>query len=189
MDSFSFADNIKTIFDFSPVSNEISCFHGIKAITLLILIGCHSYLFRGASHDQSSVTYQKYFASGDNFTVDFLASTVDTFFVLSAILFTRSVLRDLEKYVNNSVKFKIIEILWLWFTLFSAGKTLITSAPFWCGISVLRLQSCSFYSSISSRCSLSEASLAAMTSFAITNGGRTSFTSKTCSIKLVWWWV
>lgn len=88
------------------MNNEISCFHGIKAITLLILIGCHSYLFRGASHDQSSVTNQKYFAGGDNFTVDFLASTVDTFFVLSAILFTRSVLRDLKKYVNHKALYE-----------------------------------------------------------------------------------
>jgi peptidoglycan/LPS O-acetylase OafA/YrhL len=95
--SFNFAKNLKSIFDFAPLKNEITCLYGLKALTMFIIVMTHGIYSRLLHYDDNSESFREFNKAGNVFTVVATLSIVDYFFVFSAILMTRSILTDMEK--------------------------------------------------------------------------------------------
>lgn len=92
---FKFADNFTSIFNYKVKPNEITCLYGLKChLTLIIVIG-HSIVFRIEDADDDYENLKKFKA-----IIDAILYLVNLFFVISAILLTRSILSDFKKWVD-----------------------------------------------------------------------------------------
>jgi hypothetical protein len=94
----SLKKNIKDLFSLDdPSPDSIKCFHGIRAISALSLMFFHSYFFRLITPFGDEQVFEDWKKTSWSHTISCLNSFVDSFFVMSAILTTRSMLRDLKK--------------------------------------------------------------------------------------------
>jgi peptidoglycan/LPS O-acetylase OafA/YrhL len=97
--SFSIYSNSKAIMSMKPSSSKEMLFlHGIRSLSMIWIVICHTYMitywYVPAINSHSLIDWL------GNFSSMFLFSGfmgVDTFFMLSALLMTLSVFRELDK--------------------------------------------------------------------------------------------
>lgn len=92
---FHYEQTLSSLVDYKSKNDDISCFHGLKTFACLSVIMFHSLLWPVLSY-----LYQNNDFSNDiKFTVAkeaMMSTTVEPFFVMSAILLTRNVLKSLK---------------------------------------------------------------------------------------------
>jgi hypothetical protein len=97
--SFSIYTNGSNLFQMNQPksSSEISCLHGIRVISLVGVMLLHEYFFRVLSPFSDSKVYQEFLGTKLASSIAGLNIFVDTFFVISAALLTKSMLKEFEK--------------------------------------------------------------------------------------------
>lgn len=96
--SFSLLTNVINLFKFSEKkANSISAIHGIRSLSIISIILVHTYWFRVSSPFMNEKTRNQFLETKVSSTVSAAAISVDSFFVLSGALITRSILRELDR--------------------------------------------------------------------------------------------
>lgn len=95
---FDIIGNIKKVFNCDEVKNEISCLYGIRTLLMLYVISNHTIMFRFGLISANYKDFLKPILSNKTIAqmIGFV-NVVDTFFVMSAILFVRNCLMDMRK--------------------------------------------------------------------------------------------
>ena len=98
LSAFSLKKNIKNLFSFDQSTPEdaIHCFNGLRAISTLSIIYLHSYFFR-ILQPTDKIVFNDWVQTRAASAVSSLSTMVDTFFVISAALFTRTMLKELDR--------------------------------------------------------------------------------------------
>ena len=98
LSAFSLKKNIKNLFNFdqSTPKDAIHCFHGFRTLSLFSIIYLHTYFFR-AMHPSDEEAYNEWMKTGISSGVSTLNIAVDSFFVFSAALSTRTMLKELDQ--------------------------------------------------------------------------------------------
>lgn len=94
---FNIRKHLLSITDFKPRNDEISCFHGMRVLSLLIIVAIHSFLTKAYSLDPQSEIYENLSKGKKLIQLQIATVVVDTFFIIGAILMTRSVFKDLRR--------------------------------------------------------------------------------------------
>jgi hypothetical protein len=98
LQAFSPWKNIKNLLSFeSSGPDTIECLSGIRALSALALVLFHSYYFRLITPFRDDRMFYDWKTTSWANTVSQLNAFVESFFVMSGILTTRSILKDLEK--------------------------------------------------------------------------------------------
>lgn len=98
---FNFRKYLLSVIDFTPNTDEITCFHGFRALALVMVVVMHSIFVIASKIEPHSELYNMKLRGNGFIHPFFLNAVVDVFFVISAILLTRSILKDLRKWVNS----------------------------------------------------------------------------------------
>lgn len=97
--SFSLRANATKLFNLEEnhAAGSISCLHGFRALSILMIIYFHSYFFRSFNPTLNPPVFDEWLKN-DKFgaTVCALNIIVDSFLVMSACLTTRSMLKELD---------------------------------------------------------------------------------------------
>ena len=95
--SFSVRRNVSSFFDLreNPSSETISCLFGIRSLSMISIIFFHAFVMRAYSPfwEQSDDWSSKNFA----LAISSFGMAVDSFFVMSAALFTKTMMTELKK--------------------------------------------------------------------------------------------
>jgi hypothetical protein len=95
---FSFRQNLKSLINLNDSGpGTIQCFHGIRVLMTLTLIFFHSYFFRIVTPFKDDELINEWKKTTWASAISTLNCCVDSFFVMSAVLTTRSMLKDIEK--------------------------------------------------------------------------------------------
>lgn len=96
--SFSLLTNVINLFKLSEnEANSISAIHGIRSLSIISIILVHTYWFRVSSPFTDENTRNQFLQTKVSSVVSAAAISVDSFFVLSGALITRSILRELDR--------------------------------------------------------------------------------------------
>lgn len=96
--SFSLLTNVINLFKLSEnEANSISAIHGIRSLSIISIILVHTYWFRVSSPFTDENTRNQFLQTKVSSAVSAAAISVDSFFVLSGALITRSILRELDR--------------------------------------------------------------------------------------------
>lgn len=96
--SFSIYSNIQKLFSLKSSSSDISCIHGIRALSLIIIVFFHSFFFRIQSSLISEENARNFVHLKFAAFLTTLPIFVESFFVMSGALFTISMLKDLKRF-------------------------------------------------------------------------------------------
>lgn len=94
---FNFHKHLNTLFDLKSTSNEISCLHGIRSAIMLSILIFHSITTQAITVDPNSESYRTNSDGGKYVQMNLCGSVVEGFFVIGAILVTKTMLRDLRR--------------------------------------------------------------------------------------------
>lgn len=104
---FNFCKHFYTILDTKSISDEISCLHGMRVLTMIAILIYHSVMAKISVVDPQSKLYKVISDNRKLLQVIHVMTIVDTFFVIGAILLTRSILKDLRmgkfNYLRNII--------------------------------------------------------------------------------------
>lgn len=96
--AFSFFTNGKTLFNVKVTTeNSIGSIHGIRSLSILSIILVHTYFFRVSSPFIDGNAFDEFQKTKFSSVVSALAIAVDSFFVISGALITRSLLNDFDR--------------------------------------------------------------------------------------------
>lgn len=102
---FNFRKHFSTLFDLKSTSNEISCrLHGIRGAVMLSILIFHSITTQAITVDSNSESYRTNSDGGNYVQMNLCGSVVEAFFVIGAILVTRSMLRDLRRWAHEWIQ-------------------------------------------------------------------------------------
>lgn len=101
---FNFRKHLNTLFDLKSTSNEISCLHGIRGAVMLSILIFHSITTQAITVDSNSESYRTNSDGGKYVQMNLCGSAVEAFFVIGAILVTRSMLRDLRRWAHGRIQ-------------------------------------------------------------------------------------
>lgn len=93
--SFSLHKNVANLFNMEPPNDTIKCLHGIRALSVVSIVFLHSYYHRAlfpVQHPQQLAAFAESFYG--RFVISITVS-VESFFVMSGMLQTRTVLKEL----------------------------------------------------------------------------------------------
>ena len=98
LSAFSLKTNIGNLFSFdqSTPPDAIHCFNGLRAISTLSIIYLHSYFFR-ILQPTDKIVFNDWVQTRAASAVTSLSIIVDSFFVISAALSTRTMLHELDR--------------------------------------------------------------------------------------------
>lgn len=85
---------MRNLLNFDKHPDDITCLHGIRALSTLGILFHHSVAYRVHYGDKNAESYKNFHRSGFNYALTSFTNIVDTFFVISSALLTRSMLRD-----------------------------------------------------------------------------------------------
>lgn len=94
--AFSLYSNVMSLFSMERSSKDIKCLHGLRVLSILGIIFLHTVFFRSLS---PNLNYDKFEAFLNTSLASLISSFnifVDTFFLISAALTTRSILKELD---------------------------------------------------------------------------------------------
>lgn len=99
--AFSMCTNARNLFsmDQEKSADAIGCLHGIRVVSTLTIILFHSYFHRvmyPLKQTEETAEFMK--SSSERLVISFM-TTVESFFVMSGFLATRSILKDLDTWV------------------------------------------------------------------------------------------
>lgn len=97
LSKISISHGARELMSVKRLPNDISCLHGLKVLSTLGIVVHHAYSFRVHNADTSLESYRAFEHSSEMYALTSFTSIVDTFFVISAALFTRSMFRDLKE--------------------------------------------------------------------------------------------
>lgn len=96
--AFSLFTNTRNLFNLDEnKADSISAIHGIRSISIISIIFCHSYWFRAMSPYVSEKHFDEFRETKVASIATAAAISVDSFFVLSGALITRSILKELDR--------------------------------------------------------------------------------------------
>lgn len=97
--SFSLHRNVTSLLslDQTKSPNDVLCLHGMRAMCTFSIIYLHSYFFRVMAPVGDKNLYTEWGKTEIASRISSLNITVDTFFVISAMLLTKSMLKDLDR--------------------------------------------------------------------------------------------
>ena len=96
--SFSLITNSTTLFKMTENNeNSIGAIHGIRSLSILSIIIVHSYFFRVTSPFLDAKNLKEFLGTKVSTIVSTSTISVDSFFVISGALITRSILRELDR--------------------------------------------------------------------------------------------
>lgn len=97
--SFSLRRNVRSLLsvDQTKSPNEVLCLHGMRAICTFSIIYLHSYFYRVLAPVGHKNMHTEWAKTEVASRISSLNITVDTFFVISALLLTKSMLKDLDR--------------------------------------------------------------------------------------------
>ena len=81
----------------SKSAAEISCLHGIRGLSIISIVFLHSFFFRILTPFRDEKLIKEFLGTKLASTISAGNVSVDSFFVISAMLVTRSMLRELER--------------------------------------------------------------------------------------------
>lgn len=96
--SISITRNLRYLLKISKHPDEVSCLHGIRVLSTFGIVLHHSIAYRAQYANKNSQGYQIFHRSMLDYTNTSLTGIVDTFFVITSALLTRSILRDIKWY-------------------------------------------------------------------------------------------
>lgn len=96
--SFSLYTNASSLMNMDQTRppDAINCLHGIRAISILSIIFFHGYFYKTFSPFGKSPEISAWMETRYASTISAMNVFVDSYFVMSAALTTRSMLKDLE---------------------------------------------------------------------------------------------
>lgn len=94
--SFSLTENIEKLFRSEQSLDEIGCIHGIRVVSILSIFLHHAYVLRIEFPMQNPEEKARFLSGWYGSTITQLSNAVDSFFVISGLLTTRAVFKDLE---------------------------------------------------------------------------------------------
>lgn len=95
--AFSIYTNGKTLFNLDvKTENSIGSIHGIRSLSIFSIILVHTYFFRLSSPFVDGNAFDEFLQTKFSSIVSAGAISVDSFFVISGALITRSLLKDLD---------------------------------------------------------------------------------------------
>lgn len=97
--SFSLRRNVRSLLsvDQTKSPNEVLCLHGMRTICTFSIIYLHSYFYRVLAPVGHKNMHTEWAKTEVASRISSLNITVDTFFVISALLLTNSMLKDLDR--------------------------------------------------------------------------------------------
>jgi hypothetical protein len=95
--AFSLYSNVTSLLSFERSTKDIKCLHGLRVISILGIILLHTYFFRILSPFLNEEVMKEFMKTNIASIISAFNILVDTFFVMSAALTTRTVLRDLDR--------------------------------------------------------------------------------------------
>lgn len=97
--SFSCYTNATNLFNIEQhqSSDEIKCLHGVRGVSIISIIFLHSYYFRAMFPIHHPNQLNDFIESAYGRFISGITVSVDSFFVMSGMLVTRTILRDLER--------------------------------------------------------------------------------------------
>lgn len=97
--SFSLRRNIRSLLsvDQKNSPNDVLCLHGMRTLCTFSIIYLHSYFYRVLAPVGQKNIYSEWGKTEVASRISSLNITVDTFFVISALLLTKSMLKDLDR--------------------------------------------------------------------------------------------
>lgn len=95
--AFSLYSNALSLFSLERTSKDIKCLHGLRVLSILGIIFLHTVFFRSLSWNLNYAKFEEFPNTNLGLIVASFSMLVDTFFVISAALTTRSVLKELDK--------------------------------------------------------------------------------------------
>lgn len=108
--AFSLHKNASNLFDVEQdqSGSAIKCLHGIRAVSIVSIIFLHSFYHRAMFPVLHPETITKLNESIFGNFVSGISVSVDSFFLMSGLLVTRTILKDLDSWVErmNSLSFK-----------------------------------------------------------------------------------
>lgn len=96
---FNIRKYFNSIISTKTAKNEITCFHGLRVIALLIIVAYHSIMTKIYKIQPNTPLHDDVFRVNRFIQLQLTNGVVDIFFVIGAILVTRSVLGELRKWV------------------------------------------------------------------------------------------
>jgi len=96
--SFSLKKRLSNLIslDQSKPADAISCLHGIRAISEIAIVYHHAYVFRIMTPSRDQTVFNKFLKTPMATVNGVLSFFVEPFFIISAMLFTRSMLKALD---------------------------------------------------------------------------------------------
>lgn len=97
--SFSLRKNLSNLFslDQSGSKDAIHCLHGIRALSMFCIIFLHTYVFRILTPFRDEKYLNEWIKTDMASAISSLNMTVDSFFVMSATLSTKTMLKELDQ--------------------------------------------------------------------------------------------
>lgn len=98
-EAFSLRRNLKSLLsvDQKKSPSDVLCLHGMRAMCTFGIIYLHSYFYRVMAPVGQQNMYTEWGKTEVASRISSLNITVDTFFVISALLLTKSMLKDLDR--------------------------------------------------------------------------------------------
>lgn len=95
--AFSLLINVKKLFNLDENETFISCINGIRSLSIMSIILLHSYSFRTLSPFMDENVFSDFLNTRMASSISAINISVDSFFVMSGALVTRSILQDLDR--------------------------------------------------------------------------------------------
>lgn len=95
--AFSLFSNCTSLFSLDRSSKDIKCLHGLRVLSILGIIFLHTVVFRSLNPNLNYGEFEDFLKTNLASIISSFNIFVDTFFVISAALTARSILKDLDK--------------------------------------------------------------------------------------------